>query len=240
MDKKSVLIVDDDPDILKLLEGFLLKYAFAVKTADSGKAALAAIKDERFDIIILDLVLPDIFGADLCKSIRRLTTTPILLLTASTEEQDYIIGLESGADDYIQKTTGLPVILAKIKAILRKEDKQATKGSNIVASFKLATFSGWRFKPSEAKLTSPDKTSIFLTESEVNVLILLLEHSSETIARDIIGRRLGIVSKDPFYRAVDIIISRLRNKMKKIYSKCNLIKTVRNKGYQLKSGVDYD
>ncbi len=240
IDRKKILLVDDDPEIRSLFKEYLKKYAFAVTTTSNGEETITAIKREKFHIIILDLMLPDVFGADLCKSIREITTTPILLLTASEEEQDYILGLESGADDYAQKSTGLPVILAKIKAILRKEEVQKDRKTSTGIPYKVAEFSGWKFTPRESQLTSPDGASIFLTENEVNVLLLFLENAQKILSRDTIGERLGIGSHDNFYRAVDIIISRLRNKIKKVYKKAKLIKTIRHKGYQFLSGVSYD
>ncbi len=231
-------MVDDDPDIRALLKKFLSKYLYQVSTAADGAEMLGTLEKTSFNLIILDLMLPDIYGIELCKRVRKASSTPIILLTASQEEQDYISGLESGADDYAQKPCNPQILLAKIKAVLRRsETKQSGLDIKKIA-YSVMRFASWEFYPKEGKLISPDSVELYLTDSESRLLILLLEHPKKPVSREKIGEKLNVRSSSDMHRAVDSIVYRFRNKLKNIYPAFDLIKTVRNKGYKFLSDVE--
>ena len=123
MPQHSVLLVDDDPKIAKLLRSYFEKEDFTVLTAHDGTAALQLYRDKKPDILVLDLMLPGVSGLDVCRQIRKDNDTPILMLTARDEETDRLIGLELGADDYVSKPFSPREVVARVKAILRRARK---------------------------------------------------------------------------------------------------------------------
>jgi DNA-binding response OmpR family regulator len=147
MDTKRILLIDDEREIRRLFKKFLSNNGFIVDTAKDGKHGLERIEKGHYDLILLDLILPDCFGGDLYNTIRVKTTTAILILTASDSELHHIKSLNSGADDYIQKSISMEVILAKIKANLRREVSK--EGGLLVkeVDYQKATISDWAFIP---------------------------------------------------------------------------------------------
>ncbi len=239
-EQRKILLTDDDPDIRILFKKFLSEQKFTVVSAKNGAETLALVQKYQYDLIILDLMLPDAFGADLCKEIRKVTTTPILILTASQSEDHYIAGLESGADDFVQKTSGVPVIIAKVRAILRRE---MTKDVGIPIDeiqYEYVRFSGWKFYPKKNLLISPSEVELFLTDNETKLMVLLVEQVRKTVSRDTIGEWLGIRAQKNYKSAVDTLICRLRKKIAKYSDQEVPIKTIRNKGYQFSVTISYE
>jgi two-component system alkaline phosphatase synthesis response regulator PhoP len=124
---KKILVVDDEPEIVKLVHAYLKKAGFAVVTASNGQEALAVFRHERPNLVFLDLNLPGMDGLDVCRAIRRASDVPIIMLTARIEETDRLIGLELGADDYVVKPFSPREIVARTRAVLRRTEGQPVK-----------------------------------------------------------------------------------------------------------------
>lgn len=226
MTKKKILVVDDEKDILKLLEYNLEKEEYRVFKAMTGEEALESVKKEVPDLIILDLMLPGLDGLEVCKILKKDTRTgliPIVMLTAKGEESDIIVGLELGADDYIAKPFSPKVLIARVKAVLRRfEEKLRPK--------EVIQIGGLIIDIPKHKVTVKGKP-VELTTTEFNLLKCLASNPGRVFTRDQLlnnawGEETFIVD-----RAVDVHIRRLR---KKLGASSGLIVTVRGIGYKFK------
>ena len=223
-----ILIVDDDREIRDLTGRYLKKHGFRVESAADAKAMDRLLRDGRFDLIVLDLMLPGEDGLSICRRLRATTRIPILMLTAVAEDTDQIIGLEIGADDYLTKPFNPRELLARIRAVLRRAEAQ---GSAADAVEGLLTFSGWRLDPARRELRDPDGVLIELTAGEFGLLMALVERPRRVLSRD---RLLDITrgrDAQPFDRSIDVQVSRLRRKIEPDPKNPDMIKTVRSGGY---------
>ncbi len=259
--QKTLLIIDDEPGIRQLLSIFLRRHQFKVLEAESGQAGLELLKNNSqnnpIDLIILDLMLPDIYGIDLCKTIRKISPIPIIILTAAQGELNTVLGFEAGADDYLEKPFSTQVLLSRIQAILRRSQAaqatqitQTTQASpvtletpalseTIKLNFKKAYFGPWIYEPLEKKLIYSSGRLVALTQNESLLLNTLLNHPNEAVDRDTLMNLLHLDPDDLESRAVDVQISRLRNKLKG-RSDINLIQSIRNKGYALLCPIRFE
>lgn len=228
-----VLVVDDDQEIRKLLSRYLVGQGFRVTTAGDGREMGEKLATQRIDLVVLDLMLPDASGLDLCRELRTTSNVPVILLTALKEDVDRIIGLEIGADDYLGKPFNPRELVARIRAVLRRsapvETEQATP-----ACFR---FAGFRAEPDLRRVTAEDGSEITLTGAEFDLLMAFLERPGRILSRDQLlditkGREAG-----PFDRSVDVLVSRLRRKLGD-QGNYQILKTLRNGGYQLAVRVE--
>ena len=224
-----ILIVDDDREIRELLAGFLCKHGYRVATAADGRAMLQQLDGGRFDLIVLDLMLPGEDGLSLCRRLRVESSLPIIMLTALDEETDRIIGLEMGADDYLTKPFSPRELLARIKAVLRRSGGiLRTSGDK---PGRCLVFAGWRLDIGKRELRTPDHVLMPLTAGEFDLLAAFAEHPQRVLNRE----QLLDLSKGrdaaPFDRSIDVQLSRLRRKIEPDSRNPSLIKTVRNGGY---------
>lgn len=223
----SVLIVDDDAQIRQLLCDYLSDFGMDVVAVADGKEMSLALEKRAFDIIILDLMLPSEDGLSLCRSLRAQSDVPLLMLTARGEAMDRVVGLEVGADDYIVKPFEPRELVARIQTILRR-----TRGGREAANEKKeAEFLGWRLNYLLRQLISPEDLVIPLSNAEFRLLTVLVEHANRVLSREFLldaarGRNMEI-----FDRSIDILISRLRQKLHDDPRTPSLIKTVRGEGY---------
>ena len=224
-----VLVVDDDREIRDLLAGFLRRHGYRIETAADGREMFAALGAGRFDLIVLDLMLPGEDGLSLCRRVRADSDLPIIMLTAVGEDTDRIVGLEVGADDYLPKPFNPRELLARIRAVLRRatEDHRQPECDRS----RRFEFHGWMLDAVRRCLHAPDGAPVDLTAGEYGLLLTLLEHPGRVLNRDQIldltrGREAG-----PFDRSVDIQVSRLRRKIEDDPKRPALIKTVRSGGY---------
>ena len=212
-----LLLVDDDADIRDSLSEYLEANGFEVVAAENAETARAAILENEFELIILDIMMPGEDGLSLCRQISAHNKTPIILLSALNEEMDRIIGLEVGADDYLTKPFNPRELLARIRAILRRGTEQlGTSGDN-----KAYRFRGYVFDSSLHQLTNP--------KGEVAEL---LEAGNRVLSRDYLLEQISGRQSDAFDRSIDNQISRLRKKLEKNPAKPEFIKTVRGGGYR--------
>lgn len=229
-----ILIVDDDSEIRSLLGRYLKENGFAVSTARDGQEMQQHIRQEMPDFIILDLMLPGRSGYDLCKDIRHTSKVPILMLTARGEEADRVIGLELGADDYLQKPFSPRELLARIRAILRRS---ATEAASVEARAPCYVFAGWRLDTGAHTLSSPEQTHIDLSGGEYDVLLALVQHPQRVLSRDQLMDLARHRQPGVFDRSMDVQISRLRRKLTQAGASDDIIKTVRGSGYMLTAPV---
>lgn len=229
--QKRILVVDDDEDIRDLLQEYLEKNGFAVSTAADGQQMRHAWPAQRFDLIVLDIMMPGDDGFALCKEVRAKSKVPIIMLTAGSDETDRIIGLELGADDYVGKPFNPRELLARIKAVLRRyEDGGERHGLDSVQRIR---FGDWRLDLTNRELTAPDGSVQSLNGADFNLLQLFLSRPGEVLSRDDLSHHLRGRDSSPFDRSIDVQISRLRSRLHDDGKSPQLIKTVRGAGYIL-------
>ncbi|MDH5327578.1 MAG: response regulator [Gammaproteobacteria bacterium] len=222
---KKILIVDDDSEICSLLSAFLQKQGFSVSSAANTSEADTRFKEQEYDLLVLDLMMPGEDGLSYCRRLRGHSGIPIIMLTAMGEETDRIVGLELGADDYLPKPFNPRELLARIKAVLRRQHPpQAAQGDQV-------HFEGWHLDLAKRELTQTDGTLLCLTAGEFELLAAFVEHPQQVLSRDRLmdmtkGRGAG-----PFDRSIDVQLSRLRKKMEHDPKDPKLFKTVRSGGY---------
>jgi len=232
--KRTILVVDDDQKIRLLLKTYLEKNQYDVELAHDGASFLAEFERRRHELslCVLDVMLPDTDGFVLCQEVRRRSDVPVIMLTASADDTDRIVGLELGADDYIGKPFNPRELLARIKAIHRRSGLGAT------APTRYYHFHGFVLDTLERVLIPPGEPPSPLTGMDFQLLKLLLDHPGQVMDRNRLaeatrGRDLG-----PLDRALDVQISRLRQRLRDDGKQPSLIKTVRGAGYVLATTVE--
>ncbi len=230
-----ILVVDDHRDIRDALARYLEKNGMRATVAADARAMDAAMKAGRFDLIVLDVMMPGEDGLSVCRRLRAESEVPILMLTALGEETDRIVGLEMGADDYLAKPFNPRELLARVKAILRRSHA-AVKEGGALAGRKLA-FDRWVLDTDRRALVSEDGAEVTLTTAEFRLLTVFLERPRHVLSRaqllDLTSGRQAQV----FDRAVDNQISRLRRKIERDPAHPELIATVWGGGYSLSADV---
>jgi len=229
--QKRILVVDDDEDIRDLLKEYLEKNGFAVSTASDGQLMHQLWPAQRFDLMVLDIMMPGDDGFTLCKEVRAKSNVPIIMLTAGSDETDRIIGLELGADDYVGKPFNPRELLARIKAVLRRyEDGGERHGSENAHRVR---FGDWHLDLTNRELTDPNGEVQSLNGADFNLLHLFLSRPGEVLSRDDLSHHLRGRDSSPFDRSIDVQISRLRSRLHDDGKSPQLIKTVRGAGYIL-------
>jgi len=216
---KQLAIIDDDPEILKLLDQYLTKNGFEVEAFTDGESFLK--KDvNKFSLIVLDIGLPGIDGLEVCKRVRQNSNVPIIMLTAASDDLDRILGLELGSDDYMGKPFNPRELLARIKALLRRSEiKEEDVDNNIVMNY-------------AARSAFIGGEELELTGTEFDLLCVFHKQIGKVLSRDEIGELLHGRRVDPLDRSIDTIVSRLRHKLSSHFDG-EIIQSVRGKGYVL-------
>jgi two-component system OmpR family response regulator len=240
MDKTDcILIVDDDLEIRRLLVDYLSRNGFEAIAARDGREMWQALERHAIDLIVLDLMLPDIDGLTLCRDLRAKPgkpNLPVLMLTARGEETARIIGIEMGADDYLVKPFNPRELLARIKSILRRT--RALPPNLAPDSARYLTFAGWTLDTAERLLTAPDAVATPLSGGEYRLLRILLDHPNRVLTRDQLTEMIHGREAEPFDRAIDVQVSRLRQRLRDDSREPKLLKTVRGEGYVLAAAVE--
>ena len=237
MDKTDcILIVDDDPEIRGLLVNYLSRNAFEAVAARDGREMWQKLERHAVDLIVLDLMLPDTDGLTLCRELRVKSSIPVLMLTARGEETDRIVGIEMGADDYLVKPFNPRELLARIKAILRRA--RALPPNLRPEQTRCLSFAGWCLDTAARLLTSPDGVATPLSGGEYRLLRILLDHPNRVLTRDQLTEMTQGREAEAYDRAVDVQVSRLRQRLRDDSREPELIKTVRGEGYVLASTVE--
>ena len=216
---KQLAIIDDDPEILRLLDQYLTKNGFEVDAFTDGESFLQE-GESKYSLIILDIGLPGIDGLEVCKRVRQNSNIPIIMLTAASDDLDRILGLELGSDDYMGKPFNPRELLARIKALLRRSEiKEKDVDNNIVMNY-------------AARSAFIDGKELELTGTEFDLLCVFHKQIGKVLSRDEIGELLHGRRVDPLDRSIDTIVSRLRHKLSSHFDG-EIIQSVRGKGYVL-------
>jgi two-component system response regulator CpxR len=229
MNPASILIVDDDRDLGEMLCEFLNKSNFATSTAVDGLLAADLIIKERFDLVILDVMLPSLNGFDVLKRIRKHASTPVIMLTARGEDSDCVLGLELGADDYLSKPFSLQQLGARVRAILRRTARRPEDSGAFLSVGPLAVFPDTLAAHFHGK-------PLALTGTEFRLLELLVKSTGQATTREhlteqVLGRALS-----PYDRSIDMHVSNLRRKLSAYGDSSIEIRNIRGAGYVLLSG----
>jgi DNA-binding response OmpR family regulator len=224
---KNILLVDDDDDLREALaEQLVMTEDFEVFEADCGTAAMGRVKEQLYDLIILDVGLPDTDGRELCRLMRKQgVKAPVLMLTGHDSDSDTILGLDAGANDYVTKPFKFPVLLARIRAQLRQHEQSED------AVFNLGPYT---FKPSMKLLITEDDKKIRLTEKETNILKYLYRSTDGVVARDTLLHEVWGYNAGVTTHTLETHIYRLRQKIEPDPSNARLLVT-ESGGYRLVS-----
>ena len=217
-----ILIIDDDEKLNRLLTDYLGKMGFTVLTATLPSEGLEKLKREDPDLVILDVMLPEMDGFEVCRAIRRSSSVPVIMLTARGEVMDRVVGLEIGADDYMPKPFEPRELVARIQSILRRLQAKRKSGVQKIGELCID------FHKHEVTV---DNRSVGLTSSEFECLSLLVKNSGKVLNRDQIIDELRGIEWDAFNRSVDITMSRLRQKLGDDPKNPRFIKTIWGTGY---------
>ncbi|HEY9079894.1 response regulator [Magnetovibrio sp.] len=241
-----ILIVDDDREIRDLLNRFLVKHGLRVSTAADGREMLMALQGGAIDLIVLDLMLPGEDGLTLTRNLRASGAAqsgtqggaiPIIMLTAMGEEMDRIVGLEMGADDYLAKPFNPRELLARIKAVLRRFETLPASYVNSGTSDSVRCFAGWTLNLSSQVLRNPNGETVTISGGEFEFLHAFVTHPGRVLNRDQLLDLARGRDAQPFDRAVDVQVSRLRKKIEPDPKTPTFIKTVRGGGYMFTPSV---
>ncbi len=223
------LIVDDNIELRELLSGYLTRFNIASEAVGDGAGMRKALAASRFDVIILDLMLPGEDGLELCRELRSNSDIPILMLTARCEPTDRIIGLELGADDYMAKPFEPRELVARIQSILRRvrDDRDAPRTDERSS----IRFDDWQLNGVLRQLQAPDGLVVPLSNAEFRLLWVFLERPRRVLNREQLLDAARGRSIEAFDRSIDLLVSRLRQKLGDDPKSPRLIKTVRGEGY---------
>jgi DNA-binding response OmpR family regulator len=229
--KESVLIVEDEKKISDIVRAYLEKEGYEAKTAATGEQALALLKNV-FDLVILDLKLPDIQGEELCQIIRERSDAPIIMLTAKSAEEDRVKGLGIGADDYVVKPFSPRELVARVKAHLRRSAK---------ARKRLRSFNGGalRLDVSNHEVLK-DGRQVVLTPTEFRILLVLVENAGRVLSREQLVTSVQGFDFEGYDRTIDAHVKNLRHKIEKESKEPEFIKTVYGLGYKFTGIPDED
>lgn len=219
-----ILVVDDEPKIVRLARDYLEKGSFRVQAVNDGVSALAAARQEKPDLIVLDLNLPGMDGIDVCRTLRRESSVPIIMLTARVEETDRLIGLEVGADDYIVKPFSPRELVARVRAVLRRTQGDVQTTGLIRSGALEIDLNGHN--------VSRQDEAIKLTRIEFSLLATLAQHPGQTFSRAQLIQRLHGTDDSGFDRSIDAHIKNLRRKLEDDPSDPRYIETVYGIGYK--------
>ncbi len=234
-----ILIVDDDRDICQLLTKYLEKNGYRVTAVGDGRHMRAALAAKHIDLIVLDLMLPGEDGLALCRQLRRTETKtiPILMLTARNEEMDRVLGLEMGADDYLTKPFAARELLARVRAVLRRTRMLPPNMDRPETVHQLA-FGDWLFNIGARHLLDASGTMVSLSGAEYRLLRVFLDHPQRVLNRDQLLLLTQGRDSEPFDRSIDLLVSRLRQRLREDAREPLYIKTVRNEGYVFTAPVE--
>ncbi|NIY49536.1 response regulator [Cedecea colo] len=235
--KPAILVVDDDLAICDVLRDALNEHVFDVLVCHTGNEALAAIAQQpAIALVLLDMMLPDINGLQVLQQIQRQRSElPVVMLTGLGSESDVVVGLEMGADDYIGKPFNPRVVVARIKAVLRRTGALATEPAITKASG--LHFNGWRLDTDRCQLFNAQHEQVELTQGEYGLLLALMQNARKVLSRERLLALTHSESLEIFDRTIDVLIMRLRRKIEVNPHQPALIRTIRGVGYVFSADI---
>ena len=218
-----ILLIDDDKQLATLLGQYFKQFSFELESATLPSQGFTLLDQHHYDLVILDIMLPEMDGFEVCKTIRKDNDIPIIMLTARGEVMDRIVGLELGADDYLPKPFEPRELVARIQGILKRAQASNESGQKLEA---VLTFETLRIDTAKRQVTMDDEV-LSLSSMEYQLLLLFATSPQKTFTRDELLNKLKGIDADIFTRSIDILVSRLRQKLKPL----DLIRTIRGLGY---------
>ena len=221
---RTVLVVDDEPGIIEIARDYLEHAGFAVITATDGPSALTAVRVRKPDVLVLDLGLPGMDGLDVARAVRRDSTLPIIMLTARDDELDRVLGLEIGADDYVTKPFSPRELVARVRAILRRVDRQEEPSDRIEVG-------AMSIDISRMRVTVGDRT-VDLTPTEFQLLVALARQPGRIFTRSQLLDSIHGLAFESYERAIDAHVKNLRRKLEDDPGRPRYVLTVYGVGYR--------
>ena len=221
---KKVMVVDDEPRLISVVEAYLEQEGFEVATASNGQEALFVARETRPDLIILDVMMPEMDGYEFLRLHRKEAETPVILLTAKVEEDDKVIGLELGADDYVTKPFRPRELVARVRAVLRRSGQKQPKASVLRAADIMLD--------RERHMVEVGNQDVDLTPSEFDLLAALMTMPGRAFSRLELLDRIQGVAYEGYERTIDVHIKNLRSKIERKTSEPHYIQTVYGVGYR--------
>lgn len=216
---RKLLLIDDDEKLAVPLQQFFVRFDMQLDHRDNPLRGIKAIKQGDYDLVVLDVMLPEIDGFETCRRIRQFSEIPIVMLTARGEVMDRVVGLELGADDYLPKPFEPRELVARIQNIFKRSIKSTPDPVLKIGELTIDL---------EKKLLHSNGEEIAITATEFSLLDLLIQNQGRVLSRDEIMQTLRGIDADIYSRAIDVLVSRLRQRL----ARPDLIRTVRGKGYQ--------
>lgn len=227
-DKIRVLLIDDDAELGSMLTEYLGAEGFSTMVVSNGEDGVEAAMSGDHDVVILDVMLPQLNGVEALRRIRQTSGIPVIMLTAKGDHVDRIVGLEMGADDYVPKPCYPRELVARLRAVLRRTEGNATPGRAQVL-----VLGGLRLVPAQRRAQWGDEP-LDLTATEFNLLEALMRGSDRVLSKDELSEKALGRPREPYDRSVDVHVSNLRQKLFALAGEAVEIETVRGVGYRLK------
>jgi two-component system OmpR family response regulator len=227
-DPAHILVVDDDREIRTLLLDYIEKNGFRATAVADGNETRRALERSRVDLVVLDLMLPEESGLEICRALRQTSDIPIIMLTALGDEVDRVVGLEVGADDYVPKPFSPRELLGRIRAVLRRTSQARLAEPAKVRAYR---FAGWTLDTTARSLRDARGATVALGGAEYRLLSMLLAHAPRLLTRAQLMEHMRGRDLDPFDRSIDVRVSRLRQALGDDARAPIIIKTVYGEGY---------
>ncbi|MGL4531424.1 MAG: response regulator [Citrobacter freundii] len=237
--KPVVLVVDDDVAVCSLLQDVLNEHVFAVTACHTGQEALRCIETQpEIALVLLDMMLPDINGLMVLQQVQKMRPgLPVVMLTGLCSESDVVVGLEMGADDYIGKPFNARVLVARVKAVLRRVGVLTAESGGPQTTG--LSFNGWHLDTAGCQLRNPQQLKVDLTQGEYSLLLALAQNARRVLSREQLLELTRSDSVEVFDRTIDVLIMRLRRKIEINPHQPMLIKTLRGLGYVFAADVQH-
>jgi len=233
-----ILVVDDDREIRQMVADYLRKNGLRASEAADGREMRAVLDTHAIDLIVMDVMMPGEDGLTLTRNLRagKHRAIPVVMLTAREDQTDRIIGLEMGADDYVTKPFAARELLARIKAVIRRT-RMLPPNLQVTEAAQLLGFGRWRLDTTARHLLDPDGTVVALSGAEFRLLRVFLDHPNRVLSRDQLLNLTQGRDAELFDRSIDLLVSRLRQRLQDDAREQSYIKTVRSEGYVFSAPV---
>jgi two-component system OmpR family response regulator len=237
MSAVHVAVLDDEPEITRLLAHYLQAHGFRVSEIHTGAALMSLMQADAAALVLLDLGLPGEDGFSIARQLRERWQCGLVIVTGRGDAVDKVVGLEIGADDYITKPFDLRELVARIRAVLRRTSAAADSSAPASSPPNLLRFNGWSLDPGARRLLNPDGVEVALTTGEYDLLHTFLRHPGRVLSRDFLLEETRGRGAGPFDRTIDVQVGRLRKKIEVSAEDPQIIKSVRGAGYILVAPV---